>query len=59
LTIGSDLAYVNGAEIRLDAAPVIQNDATLVPLRFVSETSGAEVAWDDALRRALITRRLP
>jgi hypothetical protein len=57
LSIGSDIAYVNGEEIRLDAAPFIQNDITFVPLRFVSEASGAEVQWDDALRRALITRR--
>jgi hypothetical protein len=57
LTIDSDVAYVNGAEIRLDAAPFIQDDITFVPLRFVSEASGAEVSWDGALRRALITQR--
>jgi hypothetical protein len=57
LTIDSDVAYVNGAEIRLDAAPFIQDDITFVPLRFVSEASGAEVLWDGDLRRALITQR--
>jgi hypothetical protein len=56
LRIDSDVAHVNGAEIKLDAAPFIRNDITFVPLRFVSEASGAEVLWDDALRRALITQ---
>jgi hypothetical protein len=57
LTIDSDVAYVNGAEIRLDAAPFIQDDITFVPLRFVSEAAGADVSWDGALRRVLITQR--
>jgi len=34
----------------LDVAPVIKNDRTLVPLRFVGEILGAEVIWDDAAR---------
>ncbi|MDR1159795.1 MAG: copper amine oxidase N-terminal domain-containing protein [Syntrophomonadaceae bacterium] len=56
LTIGNRTAYVDGVGIRLDAAPFIQDDITFVPLRFVSENSGAVVAWDDTLRRVIITR---
>jgi hypothetical protein len=56
LTAGSETAYVDGAEVHLDAAPVIQNDVTFVPLRFVSETSGANVEWAAGLRRVIITR---
>lgn len=55
LTIGSTAAYANGSEVRLDAAPYLQNDTTLVPLRFVSEYLGADVRWDNALRRVIIT----
>ena len=55
LTIGSDIAYVNGSEIQLEAAPFIQDDITFVPLRFVSENLGAEVKWDGDLRRVIIT----
>lgn len=31
----------------LDVAPVINNDRTFVPIRFVSETMGINVDWDD------------
>jgi hypothetical protein len=55
LTIGSDIAYVNGSEIQLEAAPFLQDDITFVPLKFVSENLGADVKWDGDLRRVLIT----
>jgi hypothetical protein len=55
LTIGSGTAYVNGTEVQLDAAPFIQGGRTLVPLRFVSESLGADVQWDNDLRRVMIT----
>ena len=55
LTIGSDTAYVNGSKIQLEASPFIQDDTTYVPLRFISENLGAEVKWDNDLRRVVIT----
>lgn len=55
LNIGSDIADVNGKKVQLDVAPVIENDRTLVPLRFVSENLGADVKWDGSLRRVYIT----
>jgi len=55
LTIGNPQAYVNGSHHTLDAAPFIHNDRTMVPLRFVSESFGAMVEWDEANRRAVIT----
>ncbi|MDO4562742.1 MAG: stalk domain-containing protein [Clostridia bacterium] len=36
--------------------PVIVNDRTLVPLRAIFETMGAEVNWDDATRTVTATR---
>lgn len=57
LTIGSDIAYVNGSKIQLEAAPFIQDDRTFVPLRFVSENLGAGVKWDGDLRRVTITTK--
>jgi len=38
VTVGSTTALVNGAEVSLLASPFLQNNRTLVPLRFVSET---------------------
>ncbi len=55
LTIGSNAAFVNGSEVRLDAEPFIQSDRTLVPLRFVSEHLGASIQWDAPHRRVVIT----
>lgn len=55
VTIGSDVAYVNGSKIQLEVAPFIQGGITLVPLRFVSENLGADVKWDGDLRRVIIT----
>jgi outer membrane protein assembly factor BamB len=46
LRIGNNQAEVNGLLIQLDAPPTIINGRTMVPLRFVSETFGAEVGWD-------------
>ncbi len=48
LKIGIDYAYVNGYEVNLDVAPETLEGRTLVPLRFISESLGAEVGWDEA-----------
>ncbi|MBO4896682.1 MAG: CotH kinase family protein [Clostridia bacterium] len=46
LKIGSDTAYVNGEEVKLLAAPEIIGNATMIPVRFVSENMGMKVSWD-------------
>lgn len=46
LTIGESTAYVNGLEKYLEVPPQIINRSTMVPLRFVSEAFGADVAFD-------------
>ena len=49
LQIGNTVAEVNGRAETLSAAPVLSdNGVTMVPLRFISETFGAEVGYDDA-----------
>ena len=40
--------------IELDSAPVIRNDRTLVPLRFIAESLGKTVAWNGVNRTAII-----
>lgn len=58
LQIGNDVAkkIVNGnaQSIKLDSAPVIVNNRTLVPLRFIAESLGKTVAWDGVNRTAII-----
>lgn len=56
LTIGRREAVVNGREVRLDLPPLLVDDRTLVPLRFVSEVFGARVEWDGTRRTAAVTR---
>jgi hypothetical protein len=46
LTIGSNIATVNGAEESFDTQAVMQGGRTFVPLRFVSEILGMAVEWD-------------
>ncbi|RNB59775.1 LysM peptidoglycan-binding domain-containing protein [Brevibacillus gelatini] len=46
LDINSRLAYVNGERVTLETPPIIVNQRTLVPLRFVSESLGYQVEWD-------------
>jgi hypothetical protein len=46
LKIDESKALVNGQEKLFDTKAVIKENRTFVPLRFVSETLGAEVNWD-------------
>ncbi|MCX5973452.1 MAG: copper amine oxidase N-terminal domain-containing protein [Coprothermobacterota bacterium] len=46
LTIGEASALVNGSATVLDVAPFIQEGRTFVPLRFVVEQLGGDVAYD-------------
>lgn len=56
LWIDRKVAVVNGREVELDQAPIIENyegmgGATLVPLRFVAEALGAPVTYDGKQNR--------
>ncbi|GGF94968.1 beta-propeller domain-containing protein [Paenibacillus abyssi] len=44
--IGSTALIVDGRIIELDTAPRLQGNVTMVPLRAISESLGAVVAWD-------------
>lgn len=48
LPVGGSMATVNGRAVVLDVPAQIIDGRTLVPLRFVSETLGAQVGWDGA-----------
>ena len=56
ITIGADTAYVNGTAVKLDAAAFVENGRTYLPLRFVSETLGAQVVWNEAEKKVTITK---
>ncbi|MBQ2942390.1 MAG: InlB B-repeat-containing protein [Clostridia bacterium] len=56
LTIGDVNASVFGENKANDVAPVIRNDRTMLPARFVAEALGATVTWDEEARRVTITK---
>ena len=47
LTIGEKEALVFGEVKMNDVAPLIRNDRTMLPARFVAENLGATVEWDE------------
>jgi uncharacterized Fe-S center protein len=55
LVIGSTTAYLNDSPRTLDTTPVIINDRTMLPIRFIAESFGFEVGWDGASRTVTIT----
>ena len=55
LKVNNESAIVNGVGKLIDSSnpdvkPIIDNSRTLVPVRFISESFGANVTWDDATR---------
>ncbi len=54
MTIDSLTASVNGEAKTLDAAPIIRNSRTMLPVRFVAENLGATVGWDDATKTVTV-----
>ncbi|CAM2971740.1 copper amine oxidase N-terminal domain-containing protein [Paenibacillus sediminis] len=57
LTINSKTAYVNGGKNSLQEAPFITGGNTLVPLRFIAESTGYPVLWDAKARTIKIDRQ--
>ena len=55
LQAGASSGVVNGKSLKLDAPAAVLGGVTFVPVRFVSETMGAEVKWDSAARAVRIT----
>ncbi len=56
IKIGATTAKINGAEVTLDSPAFIENSRTYLPVRFVAENLGAEVAWDGATSTATLTK---
>lgn len=62
LFVGSPLALVNNAETRIDTGnpdvmPVIKNNRTLAPVRFVAEKLGLDVQWNSGTSEVTISQK--
>lgn len=55
LVIDSTEAYLNDKTEKLDVAPAIINNRTMLPIRFISEGFGFNVAWDSDTKTIEIT----
>ncbi|MGI2293593.1 copper amine oxidase N-terminal domain-containing protein [Paenibacillus sp. GXUN7292] len=56
LKIGDKKAQLNGKTIELDVPAQIVKANTMVPVRFISESLGALVEWDDMTRTVVISK---
>ncbi|MCR4441903.1 MAG: copper amine oxidase N-terminal domain-containing protein [Peptococcaceae bacterium] len=55
LSIGSRTGYVNNQPVALAEPARIEEGRTFVPLRFVSESLGADVKWVPETRQVIVT----
>ncbi|MDF2546166.1 MAG: hypothetical protein K0R93_1064 [Anaerosolibacter sp.] len=55
LTIGQSDTIVNDTARYNDVAPVVMNNRTMVPVRFIVENLGGRVAWNETTKEISIT----
>ncbi|KIL37491.1 hypothetical protein SD71_02335 [Cohnella kolymensis] len=54
MTLNNSTAMVNQKTFTLEAPPTIASGTTLIPLRFVSETLGLQVYWDNVSKTVFL-----
>lgn len=54
LRIGQENAWLNGQKNVLEAAPYIEKNRTMVPVRLIAEGLGGEVKWEAAARKVTV-----
>lgn len=54
LTLDSKLAFLNGVSVELIAPPLVIEGNTMVPARFIAESLGMEVQWENDIRAVKI-----
>lgn len=58
LVVGSKEADVDGKKSTLLQAPVINNNVTMVPMRFITENFGADVNYDNKTREITVIKEI-
>jgi hypothetical protein len=56
MQVGKKNATINGKAAKLPDAPFMKDGVNYLPLRFVTETLGAEVLWDNKAKRVTVLR---
>lgn len=55
IKIGSDIADVNGEQVKMLEAAQTRNSRTVIPLKFISEKMGYKVKWDGKTSKITIS----
>lgn len=55
MTIDSTTMKVNGNNVKMDVAPMIINERTMLPIRYITENLGGKVEWFDTIQAVAIT----
>lgn len=55
LTVDSIQSTINGSNVTLDVPATVIEGRTLVPVRFIAESTGQQVGWDARTRTVNIT----
>lgn len=59
LKLGDNIAAINDQQITLDVPPLSISGRTMVPARFIAESLGAQVNWEEEKRTVSIKSNLP
>lgn len=54
ITVDSDKAKVNNKVVELEVKPFVKENRVFIPLRFISESLGEEVIWDERNKIVLV-----
>ena len=54
MTIDSTTMYINNSPVQMDVSPVVIDNRTLAPARYVAEAYGANVQWSEEKRNVVI-----
>jgi len=46
--------YIQGKQVKPDTPPIMQNDRTFVPIRYIAESFGAKVNWNEQIQQVTI-----
>ncbi len=55
LNLGKTAYYVNQQLLQMDAAPIIRQGRTMLPIRYVTEALGADILWEDVSKKVTIS----
>ncbi len=54
--INSNIQIINGKKVKMDAKPVIINGSTYLPIKYVGESCGYKVSYDEKTRSIHLTK---